>query len=145
MLRSTRRHAVDRKFPVEEWHGFLFTNLVENPPPLATRLEPLERMIRNCHMGKTKVTPPEGRSLGDQPEVHDRVFRGGNHFSPLHRTTPHWVNPTRLCRHYPAGDAYFGYNVGYVPELPRSTTGHPDLTEVEAHNCVMFAVPPGLV
>ena len=29
------------------------------------------------------------------------------------------MNPTRLCRHYSAGEAYFGYNAGYSPDLPR--------------------------
>src|SRR5262249_18872129 len=37
------------------------------------------------------------------------------------------------------------YNAGYAPDLPRSQKGHPDLTDAEAGNCVMFAVPPGLV
>src|SRR5919205_2953340 len=40
---------------------------------------------------------------------------------------------------------YFGYNAGYSPELPRPQKGHADLTDAEAVNCVMFAVPPGLV
>jgi hypothetical protein len=67
------------------------------------------------------------------------------HLSPLHKTTLHPVNPTRLCTHFPAGDAFFGYNAGYSPDLPRSQKGHPDLTDAEADNCVMFAIPPGLV
>jgi phenylpropionate dioxygenase-like ring-hydroxylating dioxygenase large terminal subunit len=72
-------------------------------------------------------------------------FMEGYHLSPLHKTTLHPVNPTKLCTHFPAGDAYFGYNAGYSPDLPRSQKGHPDLTDAEADNCVMFAIPPGLV
>jgi hypothetical protein len=69
----------------------------------------------------------------------------GYHLTPLHPETLHPVNPTRLCRHFPPGDAYFGYNAGFSPTLPRSQKGHPDLTDAEVDNCVMFAVPPGLV
>ncbi|MDY0885445.1 trimethylamine methyltransferase family protein [Dongia soli] len=47
-------------------------------------------------------------------------FMEGYHLSPLHRMKLHVVNPTRLCSHHPAGDAYFGYNAGYAPILPRA-------------------------
>jgi phenylpropionate dioxygenase-like ring-hydroxylating dioxygenase large terminal subunit len=72
-------------------------------------------------------------------------FMEGYHLSPLHRTTLHPMNPTRLCSHFPAGDSYFGYNAGFSPNLPRSYKGHPDLTDAQATNCVMLAIPPGLV
>ena len=71
-------------------------------------------------------------------------FMEGYHLSPLHRTTLHPVNPTKLCRHFPPGEAYLGYYAGFSPDLPRTTLGHPDLSEEEAHRCVMFAVPPAL-
>jgi hypothetical protein len=69
----------------------------------------------------------------------------GYHLTPLHRETLHPVNPTKLCRHFPPGDAYFGYNAGFNPTLPRSHSGHPELTDEQAGNCVMYAVPPSLV
>ena len=132
-------------FPIEDWHGFLFVSLDQDPPPLAPRLRPLEGMIRNYHMEQMKL-----RYLADEVWPTNwkcliENFMEGYHLSPLHRTTLHLVNPTRLCRHYPAGEAFFGYNAGYAPDLPRSQKGHPDLTDAEAGNCVMFAIPPGLV
>jgi phenylpropionate dioxygenase-like ring-hydroxylating dioxygenase large terminal subunit len=133
------------EFPSEEWHGFLFTNLAENPPPLAPRLQSLERLIRNYHMEQMKLHYLAEEVWPTNWKCMIENFMEGYHLSPLHRTTLHLVNPTRLCSHYAAGEAHFGYNAGYVPELPRSTKGHPDLTEAEIHNCVMFAVPPGLV
>jgi phenylpropionate dioxygenase-like ring-hydroxylating dioxygenase large terminal subunit len=72
-------------------------------------------------------------------------FMEGYHLSPLHRETLHNVNPSHLCRHFPPGEAYFGYNAGFVSTLPRPERGHADLTDAEATNCVMYAVPPGLV
>ncbi|MBX9456508.1 MAG: aromatic ring-hydroxylating dioxygenase subunit alpha [Rhizobium sp.] len=133
------------EYAVEEWCGFLFTTLAENPEPLGPRLEPLKARIGNYHMEQMKV-----RHLADEIwhtnwKCLIENFMEAYHLSPLHRTTLHPVNPTRLCTHFPAGDAYFGYNAGYSPDLPRSQKGHPDLTDAEADNCVMFAIPPGLV
>jgi phenylpropionate dioxygenase-like ring-hydroxylating dioxygenase large terminal subunit len=132
-------------FPTEEWHGFLFVSLAADPAPLAPRLQPLERLIGNYHMEEMRL-----RHLADEVwpvnwKCMIENFMEGYHLSPLHRTTLHKVNPTRLSRHFAPGDAYFGYNAGYSPDLPRPQKGHPDLTDAEAGNCVMFAVPPGLV
>jgi phenylpropionate dioxygenase-like ring-hydroxylating dioxygenase large terminal subunit len=133
------------QFPTEEWHGFLFVSLAADPPPLAERLRPLERLIGNYHMEEMTL-----RHLAEEVwpvnwKCMIENFMEGYHLSPLHRTTLHRVNPTRLSRHFEPGDAYFGYNAGYAPDLPRPQQGHPDLTDAEAGNCVMFAVPPGLV
>jgi phenylpropionate dioxygenase-like ring-hydroxylating dioxygenase large terminal subunit len=133
------------EFAAEEWQGFLFVNLSGNPPPLSPRLQGLERLIRNYHMEQMKLRYVTGEVWQTNWKCFIENFMEGYHLSPLHRTTLHPVNPTRLCSHYPAGDSYFGYNAGYSPDLPRSNKGHPDLTAAEADNCVMFAVPPGLV
>ena len=133
------------EFPVEEWHGFLFTNLGSNPEPLAPRLEGLSAQIRNYHMEEMKLLYVAEEIWHTNWKCLIENFMEGYHLTPLHKTTLHPVNPTRLCTHFPAGDAYFGYNAGYSPDLPRSNKGHPDLTEAEVDNCVMFSIPPGLV
>jgi phenylpropionate dioxygenase-like ring-hydroxylating dioxygenase large terminal subunit len=129
----------------EEWQGFLFVSLAHDPPPLAPRLAPLERLIGNYHMEEMKLHYVVEEVWHTNWKCLIENFMEGYHLSPLHRTTLHPVNPTRLCTHFEPGEAYFGYNAGYAPDLPRSQKGHPDLTEAEADNCVMFAVPPGLV
>ncbi len=133
------------QFATEEWHGFLFVCLANAPPPLAPRLAPLERMIRNYYMEQMKLHYVAEEVWHTNWKCLIENFMEGYHLSPLHRTTLHPVNPTKLCTHFEAGDAYFGYNAGYSPDLPRSQKGHPDLTAAEADNAVMFAVPPGLV
>jgi len=133
------------QFTMEEWHGFLFVSLAEAPPPLAPRLAPLEQMIRNYHMDEMKLHYLAEEIWPTNWKCMIENFMEGYHLSPLHRTTLHAVNPTRLCQHFAAGDAYFGYNAGYSPDLPRPQKGHADLTDAEAVNCVMFAIPPGLV
>jgi phenylpropionate dioxygenase-like ring-hydroxylating dioxygenase large terminal subunit len=132
------------QFATEELHGFLFVSLAANPPPLGPRLKPLERMIRNYHMEQMKLRYVADEVWHTNWKCLIENFMEGYHLSPLHRTTLHPVNPTKLCTHFEAGDSYFGYNAGFSPDLPRSQKGHPDLTDAEIDNCVMFAVPPGL-
>lgn len=132
------------EFRCETWQGFIFVTLDAETPPLAPRLAGLEAMVRSYHF--------EGMVLRYTAETVWQTnwkclmenFMEGYHLSPLHRTTLHPVNPTKLCRHFPPGEAYFGYRVGFAPDLPRTTRGHPDLSEEQADSCIMFAVPPGL-
>ena len=129
----------------EEWLGFLFVSLADQPAPLAPRLAGLEALVGNYHLEQmtTRFVADEVWTTNWKCFVEN--FMEGYHLTPLHRTTLHPVNPTRLCRHYEPGDAYFGYHAGFSPDLPRSERGHPDLTPAEVDNCVMFAIPPGLV
>jgi phenylpropionate dioxygenase-like ring-hydroxylating dioxygenase large terminal subunit len=59
--RMENRTAFDKatcrlpEFPFEEWHGFLFVSLAQDPAPLAPQLAPLERLIRNYHMEQMKL------------------------------------------------------------------------------------------
>jgi phenylpropionate dioxygenase-like ring-hydroxylating dioxygenase large terminal subunit len=130
---------------VEEWCGFLFTCLAKDPPKLAPLLAPLEKLIGNYHMEQMKLRYVETEVWNTNWKCLIENFMEGYHLSPLHKTTLHPVNPSKLCSHFPAGEAHFGYNAGYSPDLPRSQKGHPDLTDAEADNCVMFAIPPGLM
>ncbi|MBC7479322.1 MAG: aromatic ring-hydroxylating dioxygenase subunit alpha [Pseudorhodobacter sp.] len=133
------------EFACEEWHGFVFANLSTNPPALGPRLQGLDALIRNYHMADmaTRYVVEDVWPVNWKCFIEN--FMEAYHLSPLHKTTLHPMNPTKLCTHIPAGDAYFGYNAGFSPDLPRSYKGHPDLTDAEAMNCVMMAVPPGLV
>jgi len=133
------------QFSSEEWHGFLFVNLSSDPEPLAPRLKQLEALMGNYHMEQMRLLYVADEIWHTNWKCLIENFMEGYHLSPLHRTTLHPVNPTKLCTHFPAGEAYFGYNAGYSPSLPRSNRGHPDLSTAEVDNCVMFAIPPGLV
>jgi phenylpropionate dioxygenase-like ring-hydroxylating dioxygenase large terminal subunit len=133
------------EFACTVWLGFVFISLAADPPDLAAALAGLEALVRPYHLEQMTI-----RYLAD--EVWDtnwkcllENFMEGYHLTPLHRETLHPVNPSRLCQHFAPGEAYFGYNAGFSPSLPRSQKGHPDLSSAQVDNCVMFAVPPGLV
>lgn len=133
------------QFASEEWRGFLFTNLRVDPEPLSPRLAGLDRQISNYHMEQQKLRWVADEVWHTNWKCLIENFMEGYHLSPLHKTTLAPVNPTKLCSHFEPGDAYFGYNAGYSADYPRSTRGHPDLSDAEVVNCVMFAIPPGLV
>lgn len=132
-------------FATEQWMGFLFVSLAPDPTPLAPRLAGLEALVAPYHLelAATRFVTDEVWPTNWKCFVEN--FMEGYHLTPLHRTTLHPVNPTRLCRHYPPGEGYFGYHAGFTPGLPRLEPGHSDLTPEQVDDCIMFAIPPGLV
>jgi phenylpropionate dioxygenase-like ring-hydroxylating dioxygenase large terminal subunit len=133
------------EFACTVWQGFVFVSLAGDPPALEPQLAGLEALVAPYHMEQMKlhyladeIWPINWKCLLEN-------FMEGYHLTPLHRETLHPVNPTRLCRHFEPGDAYFGYNAGFSPTLPRSERGHPELTNAQVDNYVMYAVPPALV
>jgi phenylpropionate dioxygenase-like ring-hydroxylating dioxygenase large terminal subunit len=128
-----------------EWMGFLFVSLSDDPPDLASSLAPLTGRIHNYHLEQMKLRFLEQETWDTNWKCLFENFMEGYHLSPLHRSTLHKVNPTRLCRHFPAGDSYLGYTVGFTTRVDENQVGHPDLDDEERNTCVMFAVPPGLV
>ncbi|MCL5779270.1 aromatic ring-hydroxylating dioxygenase subunit alpha [Limibaculum sp. FT325] len=133
------------EFRCEVWQGFVFVTLDPNTPPLAPRLAPLDAIVRNYHLEgmKTRYVTYEVWKTNWKSLIEN--FMEGYHLSPLHKETLHPINPTSLCRHFPDGDAHFGYFVGFAPDMARERKGHPDLSDEEIDTCVMFAVPPNLV
>ena len=121
---------------IETWLGFVFVSLVSSPKPLAPELEPLRQKLRNYHLESMQtfysvewVWQTNWKSLMEN-------FMEGYHLSPLHHNTLHPVNPTRLCKHYPPGEQYFGYEVGFAERVSGTHRGHPDLTDEERNTCI---------
>ena len=132
------------EFRSEIWQGFIFVTLDAETPALAPRLTELDAMVGNYHFDEMILRYVAEGVWETNWKCLMENFMEGYHLSPLHRTTLHPVNPTKLCRHFPPGEAYFGFYAGFSPDLPRTTRGHPDLSEEEADRCIMFAIPPAL-
>ena len=133
------------EFACVSWQGFLFVSLGSNPTNLLRELDGLETLIGPYHMDQMILRYQAEEVWETNWKCLLENFMEGYHLTPLHRETLHPVNPTKLCRHFAPGEAYFGYNAGFSPSLSRSQQGHPDLSADQAANCVMYAVPPGLV
>ena len=67
----------------------------------------------------------------------------GYHLTPLHRETLHAVNPTNFAGTFRPAMPTSGTR-RLLADLPRTTRGHPDLSDQEADTCVMAQVPPAL-
>jgi phenylpropionate dioxygenase-like ring-hydroxylating dioxygenase large terminal subunit len=119
-------------------------SLAADPPALAPRLAALEDMIRPYHLEQAVLRYAADEVWPTNWKCMLENFMEGYHLSALHHQTLHKVNPTKLCRHFPPGEAYFGYHAGFSPDLPRSQKGHPELSNSQLDDCVMLAVPPGL-
>jgi len=133
------------EFACATWQGFVFVCLAAEAPPFAERLAGLDSLVGRYHLEQMHLRHLVEESWPINWKCFVENFMEGYHLTPLHRETLHPVNPTRLCRHYPPGEGYFGYFAGFSPTLPRSQKGHPDLLGEEADRCVMVALPPGLV
>jgi len=133
------------EFACTLWQGFVFVSLASDPPALAPRLAGLEALVAPYHMEQMALRHLDDEVWPVNWKCLVENFMEGYHLSPLHHETLHRVNPSKLCRHFAPGEAYFGYNAGFSPDLPRSQRGHPELTNEQVDNCVMYAVPPGLV
>lgn len=132
------------EFACTVWQGFVFVSLASDPPALAPLLAPLEDMIRPYHLEQTVLRYVVDEVWQTNWKCLLENFMEGYHLSALHQQTLHKVNPTKLCRHFPPGEAYFGYHAGFSPDLLRSQKGHPELSNSQLGDCVMLAVPPGL-
>ena len=132
------------EFACDEWQGFLFVCLAENPPPLRTNLQPLEALIKDYHLEQMHLNYCTEETWNINWKSLVENYMEGYHLSPLHRTTLHKVNPTRLCQHIPAGDRYFAYQVGFASRVAEERIGHNDLSTQQMDTCIMFALPPAL-
>lgn len=131
------------EFPSEVWMGFVFVNPDTAATPLAPRLADLEPRIAPYHMEEMWL----GHLAEEVWETNWKSFienyMEAYHLTPLHRTTLNNLNPTGLAHHVPAGEHWFGYEVGFPEDVPRVTRGHPDLSPQQSATCLMMMVGPG--
>ena len=129
----------------EEWFGFLFVSLSEKPDDIFSTFNPLNKILKNYHLEEMHLHYLEEVIWPVNWKILIENFMEGYHLSPLHRNTLHKANSSNLCQHFPAGENYFGYSVGFASRLGDDRLGHKDLSDEELDTCIMFAAPPGLV
>ena len=132
-------------FATELWQGFIYVNLDGKAKPLAPRLKKLELLIKNYHMVQMVHQFREEQVWSTNWKCLVENFMEGYHLSFTHYKTLHDVTPTRLCKKYPGGKGYTGYESHYPPKWPPRTPHHPDLTDHEQRYTMMFCVYPSHV
>ena len=132
-------------FSSEVWGGFIYVNLDGTAPALAPQLEGLNNLVKNYHLADMVELHSEESIWETNWKCLTENFMEGYHLSTVHRKTLHPITPTHLCKHFPAGQGYFGYFSVFPDDLPQRGKYHPDLTTEERQRSVMFAIPPGHV
>ena len=128
----------------EQWMGFVFVNLDSGAKSLKPGLQPARDLVKNYHVESMYLKYVSTETWGTNWKSLMENYMEGYHLSPLHKTTLHKLNPTRLCEPIPPGDNHFGYRVGFSQRLPADQRGHRDLNPEEMSSCVMLALPPSL-
>ena len=131
------------EFPCETWMGFIYVSLDSEAEPLAPRLADLEPRVAPYHMEEMWLGHLDEEVWETNWKSLIENYMEAYHLTPLHRTTLNSLNPTMLARHVPAGEHWYGYEVGFPPDAPRVTRGHADLSDAQSATCLMLMVGPG--
>ena len=129
-------------FSSEVWGGFIYVNLDGSALPLSNQLDGLSKMVEHHHMDEMIEQHAEEHIWDCNWKSLAENFMEGYHLSSVHKKTLHGITPTRLSKHFPPGEGYFGFYSGYPNDLPPRGKYHDDLTPEEQNRSVMFSVPP---
>jgi phenylpropionate dioxygenase-like ring-hydroxylating dioxygenase large terminal subunit len=135
------------QFKCETWHGFIFVNLdadAESFTASVTARE-LEPMVKNMHIEDMRLIYSDTQEWDANWKCLVENFLEGYHLSSVHRKTLHPYTPTRLSRHFDAGDDYFGFYSYYPDDAPSRGGAHPDVTAEEKKRSLMLGIAPGSV
>ncbi len=129
----------------EVWNNFIFVNLDGNATPLAERLKGLEPNVSNYHNELRNLLFSAEEVWNTNWKNLTENFMEGYHLSATHLKTLHEMTPTSLCKKVP-GEAGFTAYRSYFPEnFPDRGPYHPDLTEDEKRNTILFCPYPSFV
>jgi len=129
------------------WHGFIFVNLDSTAESFtdSTTVKTIEPMIENMHIEDMQLLYSDEQEWDTNWKCLVENFMESYHLSHVHSATLHAVTPTRLAKHFPAGDGFFGYYSNYPDSLPSRGGSHPDVTAEENRRSLMLAIAPSNV
>lgn len=135
------------QFKVEEWLGWVYVNLDRNAEPLASRLEPLAKLLVNYDVSTY-------RTLFQVEEVWDtnwkilfQNFMEPYHLFAVHTHTVEPALPTRLAHVINGGPGHCIYTQGRVADAAFEyeevmQNPNPKLSEAEAQSVPLFGAFP---
>jgi len=107
--RMDKNHVVDiclNELGVEIWNGLIFVNLDSDAPPLAPRLEPLDRHIKEYNFSSKQVVHCYDGVVDSNWKVLVENFCESYHIFRVHKTTLEPDTPTGSIVVMPAGAGY---------------------------------------
>lgn len=135
------------QFKCETWHGFIFVNLdadAESFTQSAT-VRQIEPMVENMHIEDMRLIYSDQQEWDANWKCLVENFLEGYHLSSVHRKTLHPYTPTRLSKHFDAGDDYLGFYSYYPEDAPSRGGAHPDVTAEEKRRSLMLGIAPSSV
>ncbi|MFK7754349.1 MAG: aromatic ring-hydroxylating dioxygenase subunit alpha [Sedimentitalea sp.] len=129
----------------EIWNNFIFVNLDGTADPLAPQLETLQSLLHNYHHEERNLLFTDDAEWGTNWKNLTENFMEGYHLFSTHPTTLQPMTPTQLCRKVPGQDRWTAYRSYYDPSYPPRGPFHPDMSEDEKKNSILFNVFPSFV
>ena len=134
-------------FPCETWHGFIFANLDRDAESFleSETVKAVEPMVEHMHIEDMRIIFSDDQEWDANWKCLVENFLEGYHLSTVHRKTLHPYTPTRLSRHFPAGEGHFGFYSGYPEDAPSRGGAHADVTDEEKRRSLMLGIAPASV
>jgi choline monooxygenase len=129
----------------EVWNNFVFVNLDGTAQPLAPQLENLQSILHNYHHEDRNLLFCEDTEWATNWKNLTENFMEGYHLFATHPKTLQPMTPTQLCKKVPGDGRWTAYRSYYDPDYPPRGPFHPDMTEDEKKNTVLFNVFPSFV
>ncbi|MCR9125110.1 MAG: aromatic ring-hydroxylating dioxygenase subunit alpha [Rhodobacteraceae bacterium] len=129
----------------EIWSNFIFVNLDGQAAPLAPQLGRLDAILHNYHDEQRNLLFSEEALWNTNWKNLTENFMEGYHLFATHPTTLQPMTPTHLCRKVAGDDRWTAYRSYYAPDFPPRGPFHPDMTEDEQRNTVLFNIFPSFV
>lgn len=129
----------------EIWNNFIFVNLDGLAEPLAAQLESLQSILKNYHHEERNLLFTDQAVWNTNWKNLTENFMEGYHLFATHPKTLQPMTPTQLCRKVPGQPRWTAYRSYYHPDFPPRGPFHPDMTEDERNNSVLFNAYPSFV
>jgi choline monooxygenase len=135
------------EYPCESWHGFIFVNLDSNADSFleSETVRQIEPMVEHMHLEDMRLLYSAEQEWDANWKCLVEYFLEGYHLSTVHRKTLHPYTPSKLSRHFDAGDGYFGFYSYYPEDAPSRGDSHPNLNDEEKRRSLMLGIAPSNV
>ncbi len=133
------------RMSTEIWNNFIFVNLDGNAGPLTPQMAGLEEILHNYHPEQRNLLFTDEAVWNTNWKNLTENFMEGYHLFATHPQTLQPMTPTQLCKKLPGNEAWTAYRAYYHPDFPPRGPFHPDMTEAEKNNSVLFNIFPSFV
>jgi len=126
----------------EIWNGFIYANLSENPPSLASQLGDLADMLAPYEPENFRIIHRESEVWQVNWKCLVENFMEGYHLSVVHPKTLHEYTPTGLSRKGPSAAAFTSYFANYPDSATPRGMGGAGLGKEQRQRSSLFSIFP---